>query len=488
MQTTLANAEFDYHASGLVDLDLGSPADGPGADPQPRAERCGAGSRQRRRPAARPRDGRGGRAARRRAGAVGLRRPRGRRRRRGARRAQQRRARQDRRPAADRHPALQHLSERSRRAVAAPDDRGRRVGDGAASPGRRSADRARPFARRQLGHGRLHRPVAPRAFARARARPHPGHRPRHRRRGAPVRQRRGRHSPPAASVRGRIPAPAVAGAARPPGRARAELGLAARSGDRRVGARRGQGQRIAGRAGDRDGAAALARRDGRRARCRERCARRAGRAWQRRWRGLACGQRDACDLAARRRRADACSRRRGCRYRRGRATPSLASAVGAAGCDPVGLVGRADASAHLGACRERSGGGRRDIFGRRARACGRGRPGLERFRQLGGRTRRAGRVDVRRARRLQCARRRRAQAARRGADRAGAACGGAGLDLRRRRRRDRRDRCRRSRAVPDLRGGSAGTAAQARRRSCATGCASPPIRRIRRRACARCTR
>ena len=118
----------------------------------------------------------------------------------------ERRARQGRRSAADRHSALQHLPQRGRRAVAPPHDRGRRMGDGAAPPGRRSADRAGAFARRQLGDGRLHRPLAARALARACARAHPGHRPRHRRRSAPVRQRRRGDPPPAAPVRRRLPA------------------------------------------------------------------------------------------------------------------------------------------------------------------------------------------------------------------------------------------------------------------------------------------
>ena len=154
-------------------------------------------------------------------------------------RAGERRARQGRRPAAHRHPALQHLPERGRRAVAPADDRGRRVGDGAAPAGRRGADRARPFARRQLGDGRLHRPVAPGALARARARPH-----RRSSATAPTRKRACSSTPPrrsAACCTSSPPASCsepVARAAGPPGRARAELGAAPRGGDRRLRARR----------------------------------------------------------------------------------------------------------------------------------------------------------------------------------------------------------------------------------------------------------
>jgi hypothetical protein len=87
------------------------------------------------------------------------------------------------------------------------------VGDGAAPAGRRSADRARALARRQLGDGRLHRSLPPGALARACPRAHPGDRPRHRRGGAPLRPRRRGDQAPAAPVRGRFPAPAIARAA-----------------------------------------------------------------------------------------------------------------------------------------------------------------------------------------------------------------------------------------------------------------------------------
>ena len=265
MQTTLTNEQFDQVLSGPVDLDLGEPGDAPGMIQNLAPSD---GTRAGDDVAGLPLDLSTGEAvAQRRAGRfrlVGPGRPRGRPRRR--QRAAERRARQGRRPAADRHSAVQHLPERGRRAVAPPHDRGRRVGDGAAPPGRRSADRARALARRQLGDGRLHRSVAPGALARACAGAHPGHRPRHRRGSAPVRRRRRGDPPPAAPVRRRLPAGAVARTARAPGRARAELGEAPRGRHRGVRARRRSGQRIADRACDGRRAAAHARRHRRRAR------------------------------------------------------------------------------------------------------------------------------------------------------------------------------------------------------------------------------
>ena len=265
MQTTLANEQFEQRAVGLRRPRPRQPRRSLAPDQSLAPSEGARAARQHRGPDARPVDGRSGclRAASGldsgsgvdleidtdaapRRGRLG------------------RRARQGRRPAAHRHPALQHLPERGRRAVAPPHDRGRRVGDGAAPAGRRSADRARALARRQLGDGRLHRSLASGALARARARPHPGHRPRHRRGSAPVRQRRRGNPPPAAPVRRRLPAGAVARAAGAPGRARAELGAAPRGGHRGLGARRRARERIADRAGDRGRAAAVARSDRRR--------------------------------------------------------------------------------------------------------------------------------------------------------------------------------------------------------------------------------
>ena len=334
------------------------------------------------------------------------------------------------------------------------------MGDGAAPSGRRNADRARALARRQLGDGRLHRSVAPGALARARAGAHPGHRPRHRRGSAPVRRRRRRDPPPAAPVRRRLPAGAGARAARAPGRARGQLGDAPRGGHRGFRARRRAGQRIADRAGDRRRAAAHARRHRRRAR-RQRLVRRrrsgrpgtdrrAARRRSNRPRRHPWTTRSspAARSSTRRRCLRTPSRRFPPRPRR--STPAPVEAA------PVEPHRRRD-----GRCR------------RRGRSSGPLRPAVFR---------------LRRPRQLQHPRRRRAEAARRGAGRGARVLHGARVDVRRRRRRDRRDRCGRPRAVPDLRGRSAGTAAQARRPVARLAAASPRTTRTRPRACARCTR
>ena len=70
-------------------------------------------------------------------------------------------------PPAHRHSAVQHLSRRGRRALPSPDDGAGRVDDGAAPPGRRVRRGLGAFVGRKFLHGRVCRPVAARAPARA---------------------------------------------------------------------------------------------------------------------------------------------------------------------------------------------------------------------------------------------------------------------------------------------------------------------------------
>ena len=172
-----------------------------------------------------------------------------------------RRARQGRRPAAHRHPAVQHLPERGRRAVAPPRHRGRRVGDGAA-PRRSARCRSRSPIRSPAARPRSASPTSRTSPAcsstRSRARRSSATAPTEEARlfvDAAEEIRRLLHQFAAGFLQQPVARPA-----RAPGRARAQLGAPPRGGDGGIGARRGQGQRIAGRARHGGRAAADARR------------------------------------------------------------------------------------------------------------------------------------------------------------------------------------------------------------------------------------